>query len=73
MRADKYGTTAEQKRFHAGWKTARQRKADGDGRIGRCGDCQYCSMDVQRASLSVHCDFLDCGTREGAICWHWQP
>jgi hypothetical protein len=73
MKADKWGTMAEQARFGAGWKTARQRKADRDGRSGRCSDCRHGSTNVQLASRPVYCDFLDCATREGAICWHWQP
>jgi hypothetical protein len=68
MKADKYGTYAEQKRFEANWKPAKQRTDLGVQRSRKCINCKHGEINVETRSGSIHCNALDAATRDGAIC-----
>jgi hypothetical protein len=67
MKADKYGTPAEQARAEAQWHTA----AKGEG---RCDGCQRSDMPVSgNGAAKVHCPWLGCASKPNATCEFHSP
>jgi hypothetical protein len=72
MKADKWGTPAQQKRFEAGWMPAKERKFKANDRDRRCGNCGNENINFQLASAPSNCEHLGVATRPSAVCNHWR-
>jgi hypothetical protein len=67
MKADQYGTPAEQTRHKASWRTAEKGE-------GRCDGCQRSDMPVSgNGAVKVHCPWLGCATKPNATCEFHSP
>jgi hypothetical protein len=73
MKADKYGTAVEQRRFDAGWMPAKQRT---DERIRKCINCAQAEIPEDEQGLpqrtGLRCQEWEFATRDGAICKSYQ-
>ena len=63
MKADKYGTLAEQRRETAGWRPAAQLRGDQSVVDKRCADCAR--------HRDGYCKVLACATTAHANCIHF--
>ncbi|MFZ4539276.1 hypothetical protein [Propionivibrio sp.] len=76
MKANSCGTMVEQARFKMGFKTAKERKADGADPAKNCAICEYHDTKEYTTSeggcgLSLRCGHRDSGgftTRHSAGC-----
>jgi hypothetical protein len=73
MKADKWGTLAEQKRFEANWTPAKQRTDRGCLRSRKCLNCHHSEINTESRSGTIRCTELDVATRDSAICDRYRP
>lgn len=66
MKADRSGTTTEQRMFRAGYQTASQRS--------QCGNCRHGHevSEPNSGAIRYGCFYMECATTKTAICNEWK-